>query len=176
MRELEIVSMVATGKINREFDLGAIANDIDSYSCDHSANNPGLYLKFYENGPTITIYRTGSCNIRGASSEKELAENKSLLEDSLSKLGINGKMSNFQITNIVYTSDLEEKMELNKLAIKLGLEEVEYEPEQFPGLVYRLNQGVILIFSSGKLVLTGFTDVEEAKRAHNTLSSKLAEI
>lgn len=176
MRELEIVSIVATGKINREFELEAIANDIDSYSYDYSKSAPGLYIKFYKNGPTLTIYRTGSCNIRGASSEKELFKNKSLLDDKLSRLGIEETLSKFQITNIVFTSDLEERMDLNQLSIKLGLEEVEYEPEQFPGLVYRLDQGVILIFSSGKLVLTGFTDVECARHALNTLSSNLSDV
>ena len=52
-------------------------------------------------------------------------------------------------------------------AISLGLERVEYEPEQFPGLVYRLDEPkvVVLLFGSGKLVCTGArqpSDVEEA--------------
>jgi transcription initiation factor TFIID TATA-box-binding protein len=174
MSELEIVSIVATGKINREFELEAIANDIDSYSCNFSKkDSPGVYIKLYEDAPTITIYRTGSCNIRGATSKEELLENKSILEDRLSSLGIKETISNFTITNLVFTSDLEQDIDLNKLAIKLGLEYVEYEPEQFPGLVYRLDKGIILIFSSGKLVLTGFTDTEGAKQALNTLSANL---
>lgn len=173
MREIEIVSIVATGKINRELELETVANDIDSYSFDYSTDHPGLFLKFYEKGPTTAIYRTGSCNIRGASSEEELFKNKLLLEERLSVLGIEETISDFQITNIVFTSDLEEHMNLSELSIKLGLENIEYEPEQFPGLVYRLNQGVILIFSSGKLVLTGFTDPEQAKQALNTLFSNL---
>ena len=177
MRELEIVSIVSTGKINREFELGAIANDIDSYSCSFSKNGPpGAYIKFYENSPTITIYRTGSCNIRGATSKEELYKNKSILENRLSDLGIKETVSEFTITNMVFTSDLEQSIDLNKLAIKLGLEDVEYEPEQFPGLVYRLDQGIILIFSSGKLVLTGLTDAEDAKQALSTLSVNLNDV
>ncbi|WP_254832857.1 TATA-box-binding protein [Haloglomus salinum] len=177
MSELKIVSIVATGKINREFELEAIANDIDSHSCSYSKkDSPGLYIKFYEDSPTITIYRTGSCNIRGATSEEELYKNKSILEDRLSDLGIREEVSEFTITNIVFTSDLEQDLDLNKLAIKLGLEDVEYEPEQFPGLVYRLDQGVILIFSSGKLVLTGFTNAESATKALSTLSANLTNV
>jgi len=176
MRELEIVSIVATGKINRELKLEAIKNDINAYSCDYSdSNHPGMYVRFYKNGPTVTIYRTGSCNIRGASSKEEIFKNKSVLDDRISNLGIEGTISDFQITNIVFTSDLEEPMDLNELSIQLGLENIEYEPEQFPGLVYRLDKGVILIFSSGKLVLTGFTDVEHAKQALNTLSTNLTD-
>lgn len=174
MSELSITSIVATGKIDREFELEALGNDIDTYSRDYSPDeHPGLYVTFYDGGPTITIFTSGSFNIRGASSKKELYRNKSLLENSLSSLGIPEAISEFQITNIVFTSDLEEEINLNEFAIKLGLENVEYEPEQFPGLVYRLDQGVILIFSSGKLVLTGFTNVEDTKQSLDKLSADL---
>ncbi|MDI6902958.1 MAG: TATA-box-binding protein, partial [Methanocellales archaeon] len=46
---------------------------------------------------------------------------------------------------------------LNAIAIGLGLENIEYEPEQFPGLVYRIDEPnvVVLVFGSGKLVVTG---------------------
>jgi transcription initiation factor TFIID TATA-box-binding protein len=174
MSELSIASIVATGKIDREFELKALGDDIDAFSCDYSPDeHPGLYVKFYQYGPTITIFSSGSFNIRGASSKKELYENKSSIENSILNLGIEEVVSEFQITNIVFTSDLGESIILNKLTIKLGLENVEYEPEQFPGLVYRLHQGVIVIFSSGKLVLTGFTDVDDAKHALKTLSTNL---
>jgi transcription initiation factor TFIID TATA-box-binding protein len=51
------------------------------------------------------------------------------------------------------------------LAISLGLESTEYEPEQFPGLVYRApdGNGTIIIFASGKVVFTGFGSVNEAE-------------
>lgn len=176
MNKLNIASIVATGEIDREFDLEAIADDIDSYSCDYSEGEyPGIYLKYYEDGPTITIYRSGSYSIRGASSEEEIYKNKKLLKNSILDLGIKDDMYDFQITNIVFTSDLEKNIDLNQISIKLGLENIEYEPEQFPGLVYRLDQGVILIFSSGKLVLTGFTEVESAEQALNTLTANLAD-
>lgn len=171
MCELSVASIVATGDIDREFDLEAVETDIEAYSCDYSpSEHPGLYLKFYKDGPTSTIFASRFFNIRGASSKEELHENKTLLENSIMNLGIREGISEFQTTNMVFISDLETNMKLNELAIKLGLEKVEYEPEQFPGLVYQLNQGVILIFSSGKLVLTGFTCVEDAIQAFDALS------
>ncbi len=59
--------------------------------------------------------------------------------------------------NIVATSDLESDVNLNSIAVTLGLDRVEYEPEQFPGLVCRLQEPrvVVLLFGSGKLVCTG---------------------
>lgn len=177
MSEVSIASIVATGNIDREFDLEALRGDIEAYSCDYSPDeHPGLYFKFYKNGPTATIFTSGSFNIRGASSKKELHGNKLLLENSIASLGIQEEISEFQITNIVFVSDLGTDIKLNELAITLGLENVEYEPEQFPGLVYRLNQGVILIFSSGRLVLTGFINIEDAKQAFDTLSVNITNV
>lgn len=168
--ELSIASIVATGKIDREFDLEALANDLDAYQCDYSVNeHPGMYVKFSEDGPTATIFTSGSINIRGASSITELNKNKSLLENRISSLGTDGNISGFHITNIVFTADLNEDIDLNQLTITLGFENIEYEPEQFPGLIYRLEQGVILIFSSGKLVLTGFTNTDDAEQAFDKI-------
>ena len=61
------------------------------------------------------------------------------------------------VQNIVASADLHTILNLNAIAIGLGLENIEYEPEQFPGLVYRIDEPkvVVLIFSSGKLVVTG---------------------
>jgi len=177
MSKLKVVSTVATGKINREFDLEAVEADINSYSHNYSENKrSGLHLKFYEDGPTVTLHRSGSCNIRGASSKEEAYKNKLLLEKNISHLEINETISDFQITNIVFTSDLEENIELNELCIKLGLEKTEYEPEQFPGLIFRTDPGVVLIFSSGKLVLTGFTNIEEARQSLNKLLSEINDV
>jgi transcription initiation factor TFIID TATA-box-binding protein len=44
---------------------------------------------------------------------------------------------NSEVTNIVVTTELESTILLEALAVELGLESVEYEPEQFPGLIYR---------------------------------------
>jgi len=61
------------------------------------------------------------------------------------------------IQNMVAVYDLGSEMNLNLVAISLGLERIEYEPEQFPGLVYRPSdlKVVALLFGSGKVVLTG---------------------
>ena len=72
-----------------------------------------------------------------------------------------------EVQNIVASSDLESEINLNAIAVTLGLDRVEYEPEQFPGLVCRIDEPkvVVLLFGSGKLVCTGArkpSDVEVA--------------
>lgn len=80
------------------------------------------------------------------------------LYKKLIEIGVN-VYSNYEISvqNIVASANLGRVMNLNAITVGLGLENVEYEPEQFPGLVYRLNapKVVILLFNSGKLVITG---------------------
>lgn len=69
------------------------------------------------------------------------------------------------VQNIVASADLKTRLNINAIALGLGLENVEYEPEQFPGLVYRIKQPkiVVLIFSSGKLVITGGKSPEDCE-------------
>ena len=55
---------------------------------------------------------------------------------------------------------------INKLSVTLNLENTEYGPEQFPGLVYRIKDPkiVVLIFSSGKIILTGAGTLKMSRR------------
>jgi len=79
------------------------------------------------------------------------------------------------VQNIVASSDLGAKINLNAIAISLGLEKVEYEPEQFPGLVYRLDvpKVVVLLFGSGKLVCTGAKKPEDVGAAVDKITEEL---
>jgi transcription initiation factor TFIID TATA-box-binding protein len=73
----------------------------------------------------------------------------------------------------IIPANLDRKLNLNKVA--LGLENVEYEPDRFPGLVYRLfvPKVVILIFSTGKIVITGCKEYRDAEEAVEILARDL---
>ena len=88
-------------------------------------------------------------------------ESTVILLVSLSASFVNG------IQNIVTSADLGARINLNKIAMSLTLDKIEYEPEQFPGLVYRLDDPkvVVLLFGSGKLIITGGKVHEDAERA-----------
>jgi len=81
-----------------------------------------------------------------------------------------------EIQNIVASANLKAGVDLEKAAYLL--ENAMYEPEQFPGLIYRMRQPrvVLLIFSSGKVVCTGARKEEEVKEAVNNIYKKLKEI
>jgi transcription initiation factor TFIID TATA-box-binding protein len=79
------------------------------------------------------------------------------------------------VQNIVASADLKTNLNLNAVALGLGLENIEYEPEQFPGLVYRIKQPniVVLIFSTGKLVITGGKSPEECEEGARIVRMQL---
>ena len=76
------------------------------------------------------------------------------------------------------SADLGRRLDLNAIAIGLGLENIEYEPERFPGLVYRLDDpdAVALLFGSGKLVITGGKEPDDANGAIDQIVTRLGEL
>ena len=82
------------------------------------------------------------------------------------------------VQNIVATSDLGGELNLNEVAVGLGLENVEYEPEQFPGLVYRIREPKVamLLFGSGKIVCAGARKTEDVSLAVDKVSKELSSL
>ncbi len=73
---------------------------------------------------------------------------------------------------------LPRKLNLNNLTFHLPFDKVEYEPEQFPGLIYRLDypKVVCLIFGSGKMVITGARHKDEILEAVQIIKDELADL
>jgi transcription initiation factor TFIID TATA-box-binding protein len=80
-----------------------------------------------------------------------------------------------KVVNIVASANLLGRIELEDCAYSLGRNM--YEPEQFPGLIYRMDDPkvVILLFASGKLVCTGATKEEDVYLAVDKLHKRLEE-
>ena len=79
---------------------------------------------------------------------------------------------------MVCSYDLGKYINLNKIVVTLNVENIEYEPEQFPGLVYRIKDPkiVVLIFSSGKIILTGGKTLEDIRKGLDVLEQKLENV
>jgi transcription initiation factor TFIID TATA-box-binding protein len=73
---------------------------------------------------------------------------------------------------------LPRKLNLNNLTFHLPFDKVEYEPEQFPGLIYRIDypKVVCLIFGSGKMVITGARHKDEILEAVQFIQDELADL
>lgn len=176
------VNIIAGGDINREVDMKSLAEDCseaDGVISEFTDDRRWQLVLRFENAGTVILYRTGSYIIRGGSSYESLERTKNSFVDLLCTLGIIVSENDieYKLTNIVFTSDLNTNIDLAPLAVRLGMEVTEYEPEQFPGLIYRPEglKAVVLIFSSGKLVITGTEKEVEAEAALDRVKEYVTE-
>jgi transcription initiation factor TFIID TATA-box-binding protein len=157
-----------------------LSEDIELFHVHHkTGSGPGLYLKFDEDSPTVILSTSGKYIITGADSLNILEETQQRLFELLNSLEMDtSRSSSPVVNNMVYTGELEAAVDLNALSIGLGLENVEYEPEQFPGIIFRPQgaEAVLLIFSSGKVVITGVTSEQSAADAFERLRTKIDEV
>lgn len=83
-----------------------------------------------------------------------------------------------KIENIVASINLYKDLHLSSIANGLMLQNVTYEPENFPGLIYKPGDSCVevLLFSSGKVVCVGAKSIDEATKAINEMEEKLSSI
>ena len=125
------------------------------------------------------IFGSGKVVLTGAKSIDNLSQGLQILGDRLRALDIDIiENLTYKVQNIVTSADLGVPINLNKIAVGFNLDKIEYEPEQFPGLVYRLDDPkvVVLLFGSGKLIITGGKQPEDAKRAVQRILSELSSL
>jgi transcription initiation factor TFIID TATA-box-binding protein len=161
----KVSNIVGTGELPVELALDPLSEDLEGNTWSAGQNQPGLYHKFKDGGPVSTLYRKGKYIIRGAETVQELNEAEERLQTALGELGIIEPHidTGFEINNVVASGDIDRQINLVALCVELGLEKTMYEPEDFPALVYRNSDysSTFLVFSTGKIVSVGGSDVEE---------------
>lgn len=167
MAEIKIQNIVASAKFSEKLDLDMIAHSVDQVEYEPE-QFPGAVYRLTSPKTATLLFKSGRANCTGAKTIEDVHKTIDIISDLLRKLGIS-VYDNIEIViqNIVATADLAGELNLNEVAVGFGLENVEYEPEQFPGLVYRLEEPkvALLLFSSGKMVCAGartFDDVIKA--------------
>lgn len=179
---MKIVSTMGSGSLGRELDLQVLVDELEKSvgeALDPSFHGSSMVtVRLEDDGPAYTIYRTGTFQIRGAGDDRRLKESASLFEDVLNSIGLSIGEFEFRQVTSVFTEELDQRIDLAQLAVVLGFENIEYEPEQFPALIYKPPEyGVtILVFANGKLVIGGTKTREVAKNAVEHLKGELTEI
>lgn len=140
------------------------------------AENHWLQTRFAPDDTYVAFYRSGRCSMAGCESVEHYQEMVQRVNAVMSDLLEFEYEPIAEISNIVATSDLGTPIPLETLALKLGMERTEYEPEQFPALMYRDSDYVVLVFSSGKLLCTGLTDMDAVADAIDDISSRIQAI
>ncbi|QPV63179.1 hypothetical protein I7X12_00660 [Halosimplex litoreum] len=177
---LEVVNVVGWVHYRQELDLGELADTMATRSeitnsTYEPAENHWLQTYFAPDDTYVAFYRSGRCSITGVDSvehfENVVGRVNAVMQDIL-KFDFTPES---EVSNIVVTTALDRNVDLEALALQLGLERIEYEPEQFPGLIYRDSESnaVILIFSSGKLLCTGLSDLDSITKTVEVFIEKI---
>jgi transcription initiation factor TFIID TATA-box-binding protein len=188
---VKIENIVGSGKLSPELDLEAVAEDLHQIEgiaeVEHSRRSGNRLLIYFSDNEALCILAPTAVYIfNGVDNFEELEDAKQKLLTALAELGIisssnppeNQITEPFETQNIVCTGDIDQELNLEAISIGFGLEYVEYEPEQFPGLVHKPkdNEATVLIFSSGKVVITGTDDKEIAQDTFDSIKNKVTEL
>ncbi|MCL4400993.1 TATA-box-binding protein [Candidatus Parvarchaeota archaeon] len=135
---------------------------------------PGLVFRIPDIHVTFLVFGSGKLVCTGGRSKEDILNAMGKLLKELRKIGVRVKSQwKIDIQNIVASGNLNRPLDLNKIAY--SVDETEYNPEQFPGLVYKLVNSKItfLLFGTGKIVCTGAKNISEIDSAIKVLVSAI---
>ncbi len=175
---LKIENIVASGVVAESIDLVGFSENTEN--CELNKKRfPGAVFRIPDPKIACLIFSSGKIVLTGIRNQQALTAGLAIVIESLKKVGVKPlKEPRVAITNMVCSYNLGKYININKLSVTLNLENIEYEPEQFPGLVYRIKDPriVVLIFSSGKIILTGGRNLADVKKGLDFLEDKLASV
>ena len=172
---IKVENIVASTVFAEKLDLDMIAQSLNEAEYEPE-QFPGLVYRLKNPKTATLLFRSGKANCTGAKNIEDVRKTIDIIAEKLKKLGMDiHKNLDIVVQNMVAMANLEGELNLTEVATGLGLENIEYEPEQFPGLVYRLKEPkvALLLFSSGKIVCAGARSTEDASKAVNKLSEEL---
>lgn len=173
--EIRVVNIVVSTSLQHDIPLEKMAVTLSNTEYNPE-QFPGLVIRIKEPKTSALIFSSGKVVCTGARSMDKVNESIRKIIKSLEKIGIKIKIKpEVKIQNIVASGTVGMDLNLNVLAMKLR--NTEYEPEQFPGLVYKLVDGAakatFLLFSNGKVVCTGTKSEKEVRFALKKLIANL---
>jgi len=178
MREkIEIVNVVGSGDLQSELDLQTLATDLDLPEAQYNSDMNALLIRFFKEGPLIILYRSGKYIVRGGGERENFNQANNQFLSKLTELEITYEEPDFGVRNLVCVCDVGEEIDLNRLMLEIGLENAEFEPEQFPGLVYHPpgHDCVAILFSSGKVIITGLKEEKEIEELYLKLKKEISD-
>ena len=171
----KIENIVASITLGRDLDLDKLTKSVTGI--EKPKRFPGVIYRLQEPKCSMLIFRTGKVICSGARSRTDIdaAAEKLLAKLQEAQMPVKDKPK-IEIQNIVASASLDFRVNLDQLAMEC--ENTEYEPEQFPGLIFRLDdpKTVMLVFKSGKMIITGAKTPAMARLAGERTREILKEI
>ena len=165
-RDIKIVNIVVSTSLEHDIPLEKMAATLSNTEYNPE-QFPGLVIRIKEPKTSALIFSSGKVVCTGARSMDKVHESIKKIIKSLEKIKVRIKVKpKVEIQNMVASGSIGMDLNLNVLA--MNLHNTEYEPEQFPGLVYKLpnTKATFLLFSNGKIVCTG---TKSEKEVHQTM-------
>ncbi len=173
--EVEIVNIVVSTNLEHAIPLEKMAATLSNTEYNPE-QFPGLVIRIKEPKTSALIFSSGNVVCTGARNMKQVDQAIQEIIKALAKINVTITVTPvIKVQNIVASGSIGMKLNLNVLAMRL--ENTEYEPEQFPGLVYKLMEAkaTFLLFSNGKVVCTGTKSEQEVHQAMDMLVDRLQE-
>jgi transcription initiation factor TFIID TATA-box-binding protein len=172
--KIKVENVVASTNIEKILSLDKLLGIMEASEYEPE-QFPGLVYRLDEPKVATLIFRSGKIICVGARSTTAAKTALQIVVKKIKQTGVrvNEKKIKVKIENIVVAIDLGAELNLDQLAFQL--EDSEYEPEQFPGLVYRITDPKVafLLFSSGRVVCAGGKSLAQVKDAVAKLEKKL---
>jgi len=175
-RDIKVVNIVISTSLKHDIPLEKMAATLSNTEYNPE-QFPGLVIRIKEPKTSALIFSSGKVVCTGARSMEKVEESIKKIIKSLEKINVKITIKpEIKIQNIVASGTVGMDLNLNTLAMKL--ENTEYEPEQFPGLVYKLEEAkaTFLLFSNGKVVCTGTKSEKEVHAALDKLIERLKKV
>jgi len=178
MTNLTIENIVAHAKIADSIDVNKLTEKNPEFKYD-SNEFSGVTIKLDEPKTAVIILPSGKAICTGAKNLKDVEKALKIVTNKIKRAGIKVKTKPETITtNIIVSLDLKKELHLASISKGLMIENVNYEPEEFPGLIYKMDDlgATLLLFSSGKIVCTGAATIEDASKAIESMKEKLSSL
>ena len=172
---LKVQNIVATTSLGKPISLTKLART-QSNTEYNPEQFPGLVLRVKEPKSAVLVFSSGNLVCTGTKSVSQVKEVIDAVIKHIAKIGVRITVKpKITVQNIVASGSINLKLNLNVLALQL--ENTEYEPEQFPGLVYKLVDptATFLLFSNGKLVCTGTKNKAQLEESMSQLNRNIKE-
>lgn len=176
VKEIKVVNIVVSASLGQDIPLEKMAATLSNTEYNPE-QFPGLVIRIKEPKTSALIFSSGKIVCTGARTMPDVRESIKKIIKSLEKIKVKIKeVPEVKIQNIVASGSVGMDLNLNMLAMRL--DNTEYEPEQFPGLVYKLpeRKATFLLFSNGKVVCTGTKSEEEVHKALDALIENLKKV
>ncbi|MEK6812524.1 MAG: TATA-box-binding protein [Nanoarchaeota archaeon] len=175
-KEIKIQNIVVSSDLEKDIPLIKLAETLPNTEYNPE-QFPGLVMRIKEPKTSALIFSSGKIVCTGAKSMAKVKEAVKKIIQNIEKIRIKITVKpKINVQNMVASGSIGMDLNLNLLA--MDLEETEYEPEQFPGLVYKLpgTRATFLLFSNGKIVCTGTKSETKLREAVDKLVQVLVKV